>query len=78
MNIPNPLAKLEGMTYEQLVARRSDLIAKCQNQPSGLPEDELTELVSIYGILRRHTSPSSTSSKKTATPVDLSVVPADI
>lgn len=78
MNIPNPLAKLEGMTHEQLLARRGELVSKCQNRPSGLSEDELTELVCIYGVLRRRTSPAVTGKKAATPPVDLASVPADI
>ena len=78
MNTPNPLAKLEGMTHEELLARRGELVTKCKNRPSGLPDEELSELVCIYGVLRRRTSPTVTGKKAATAPVDLSAVPADI
>lgn len=53
-------------------------MAKCQNRPSGLPDEELSELVCIYGVLRRRTSPSVTGKKAATAPADLSSVPADI
>jgi hypothetical protein len=83
MTLPNHLAALEGKETYELIARRQELVNKAKNasgvmQATTLPDNELSELVAIFGILRRRASPSAAKGKTPPKTMDTSAVPADL